>query len=74
MNDQNKFSPDDPILRLPEVERQTGLKKSTIYELIKRKEFPKQISLGLRACGWLTSEINQWKQERIALSRGTDKC
>jgi prophage regulatory protein len=64
----------DPILRMAEVERTTGLKKSTIYLLIKQKEFPSPISLGLRASGWLMSEINQWKQERIALSRGTDKC
>lgn len=64
---------DDPILRMAEVERTTGLKKSTIYLLVKQNEFPKPISLGLRASGWLMSEINQWKQDRIALSRGTDK-
>ncbi|MEO9944042.1 AlpA family transcriptional regulator [Paraglaciecola sp.] len=59
---------------MAEVERTTGLKKSTIYLLVKQNEFPKPISLGLRASGWLMSEINQWKQERIALSRGKDKC
>jgi prophage regulatory protein len=75
MNTENTINTiDDPILRMAEVERTTGLKKSTIYLLIKQSGFPPPISLGLRASGWLMSEINQWKQDRIALSRGTDKC
>lgn len=61
---------DDPFLRMPEVEKTTGLKKVTIYRLIKRSEFPSPIKLGGRASGWLLSEINQWKAERIAISRG----
>lgn len=73
MNTENTINNvDDPILRMPEVERTTGLKKSTIYNLIKQNEFPKPISLGLRASGWLMSEVNQWKQGRIALSRGAE--
>lgn len=74
MNTQTKQTNSDPFLRISDVETETGLKKSTIYKLIKQNEFPPPISLGLRASGWLMSEINQWKQERIALSRGTDKC
>ena len=61
---------DDPFLRMPEVEKTTGLKKSTIYLLIKQSQFPSPIKLGGRASGWLLSEINQWKAERIAISRG----
>ena len=60
---------DDPILRIPDVEHQVGLKKSTIYALVKKGEFPAPIRLGNRASGWLLSEINQWKQQRIAASR-----
>jgi prophage regulatory protein len=71
-NSASAYTPitDDPILRMPEVERTTGLKKSTIYLLIKQSQFPSPISLGGRASGWLLSEINQWKAERIAISRG----
>lgn len=72
-NESSTSNTDDPILRMSEVERTTGLKKSTIYLLIKQGDFPLPISLGARASGWLLSEINQWKQERIALSRGVDK-
>lgn len=71
MNQSTSLNADDPILRIADVERQTGLKKSTIYSLVSKGEFPSPISLGRRASGWLLSEIHQWKQERIALSRGT---
>ncbi|WKD50513.1 helix-turn-helix transcriptional regulator [Microbulbifer spongiae] len=59
----------DPILRLPEVERQTGLKKTHIYALVRKSKFPTPIKLGERASGWLSSEIRQWIQDRIAVSR-----
>ena len=54
---------------MPCVERETGLSKSTIYALIKKGEFPEPIQLGQRASGWLSSEVHQRKQQRIAESR-----
>ncbi|MCH8060411.1 MAG: AlpA family phage regulatory protein, partial [Proteobacteria bacterium] len=36
------------VWRLPEVIIQTGLSRSTIYEMIKRGEFPRQFNLGAR--------------------------
>nr|WP_152456427.1 AlpA family transcriptional regulator [Microbulbifer sp. THAF38] len=63
----------DPILRLPEVERQTGLKKTYIYALVKKGEFPTPIKLGERASGWLSSEVCQWVQDRVAISRAGGK-
>ncbi|WP_299944458.1 AlpA family transcriptional regulator [uncultured Microbulbifer sp.] len=65
----NLSTPDDPILRLPEVERYTGLRKTSIYTLVKKGKFPTPIKLGERASGWLSSEIRQWIQDRIAVSR-----
>lgn len=64
---------DDPILRLPAVEYTTGIKKSAIYAMIKEGEFPAPIRLGKRSSGWLLSEINQWKLDRIAASRQETK-
>ncbi|MDF2690995.1 MAG: AlpA family transcriptional regulator [Gammaproteobacteria bacterium] len=55
----------ETIHRLPEVKNITGLSRSTIYDLVKRGEFPQPISLGLRAVGWLDSEIESWIQGRI---------
>lgn len=57
------------ILRLPAVLERTGLSRSTTYLMMSRGEFPKTISLGERAVGWIESEIDQWLEERIADSR-----
>jgi prophage regulatory protein len=57
------------ILRLPEVKRSTGLSRSTIYLRIAEGTFPKSVSLGGRAVGWLEAEIQQWLQQRIEASR-----
>jgi prophage regulatory protein len=52
------------ILRLPDVKTLTGLSRSTIYAAVKRGEFPIPISLGARAIGWLTSEVDDWISQR----------
>ncbi len=57
------------ILRLPAVKAQTGLSRSTIYLRISNEEFPRPISLGGRAVGWLESDINDWLDEKIEISR-----
>lgn len=54
------------ILRRDEVERATGLPRSTIYEKMTRGEFPKPIQLSARAVGWLEDEILEWQKVRIA--------
>ncbi len=54
----------DPILRLPEVLRVTGLSKPTIYRMTKDGTFPKQYRLSARAIGWKLSEICEWTAER----------
>ena len=57
------------ILRLPEVLARTGLSRSTIYVRVDQGRFPKPVSLGARAVGWIESEVDRWIQERIAESR-----
>ena len=57
------------ILRLPDVKRSTGLSRSTIYLRITQGTFPKPVSLGGRAVGWLEAEVQQWLQRRIEASR-----
>ena len=60
------------ILRLPTVLNRTGLSRSSIYLRISNGEFPKPISLGGRAVGWLESDINQWLADRVELSRDAE--
>ena len=57
------------FLRLPEVLDRTGLSRSTIYVRLDRGLFPRPVSLGARAVGWLESEVDEWIRERIAASR-----
>ena len=48
----------------------TGLSRSTIKERVREGSFPKPVSLGPRAKGWIEAEIEEWMRERIAESRG----
>jgi len=59
------------ILRLETVKSRTGLSRSTIYLRMSENAFPKQISLGGRAIGWVESEIESWLAHRIEQSRTT---
>ena len=52
------------VLRLREVLDRVGLSKSTLWRLIKAGQFPKPISLGPRAVGWIEEEIDQWISSR----------
>ncbi len=57
------------ILRLPEVKASVGLSRSTIYLRVEEGSFPKPISLGARAVGWLESDIENWIGERVGAAR-----
>lgn len=65
--------PRDKFLRLPAVEELVGLKKSTIYELMRKPTseggFPKPTRLGRRTVAWPESAVLTWVQERIAEAR-----
>ena len=54
------------ILRIKEAIARTGLSRGGIYARMALDEFPKSISLGGRAVGWVESEIQQWIDDRIA--------
>jgi len=57
------------ILRLPAVKARTGLSRSTIYLRIAEGSFPKPVSLGGRAVGWIEAEVNDWLKQQIDASR-----
>lgn len=57
------------FLRLPEVKAITGLSKTSIYELIRNKDFPAPVRLGPRAVAWVKSEVRQWAVDRVNASR-----
>ena len=54
------------LLRLKAVMEATGLGRSSIYKFIAQGTFPKPVSLGDRAVGWVDHEIEEWIAERVA--------
>lgn len=57
------------LSRLPEVQFLVSLRKSSIYELVKRGVFPTSVRLTQRAVGWPASSIDSWIAERIKAGR-----
>ena len=59
----------DSLIRIKTVEAKTGLKKSMIYHLMGKQEFPKNIKIGERAVAWIECEVDEWVQSKIPESR-----
>ncbi|WP_244430389.1 helix-turn-helix transcriptional regulator [Roseivivax halodurans] len=47
-------------MRRPEVEKITGLSKSTLYRMIARGDFPAPAKIGERAVGWRARTLHTW--------------
>jgi prophage regulatory protein len=56
----------DRLLRLPEVEGLTGLKKSSIYGLVKAGKFVRPVRISARCVAWPEQACLQWVQDQIA--------
>jgi prophage regulatory protein len=53
------------ILRLKQVQDETGLSRSSIYRGVQAGTFPSPISLGLRAVGWRRGCIDIWLADPV---------
>jgi len=53
------------LIKLRDVMNTTGLGRSTIYKYIANGNFPKPVSLGVKAVAWVESEVQEWIIERI---------
>ncbi len=51
------------LIRLPEVEKATGVKKSIIYKWIKEGSFPCPVKAG-RSSLWRSDELDIWLNSR----------
>ena len=69
------------ILRRKQVEARTGLSRSSIYARLRYNPkrpgdhdptFPKPISVGAKAVGWIEAEIEAWLTAQIQKSRKAD--
>lgn len=70
------------ILRRKQVQARTGLSRSSIYAKLRPNlrrpgdydpTFPKQISVGTKAVGWIEAEVNAWITSKVRLSRRKQK-
>ena len=51
-------------LRISAVSEKTGLSAPTIYRLMAKGEFPKNVKLTGKAVGWHEHEIDEWIDSR----------
>ena len=56
----------ETFLRRDDVERITGLSRSTLYALMSAGQFPKQFKISGRAAAWSQSEIAAWQEKQMA--------
>jgi prophage regulatory protein len=56
----------ETLLRLPQVEARTGLRRAHLYKLARAGSFPKPLKIGARASAWRASEVTAWIASRIA--------
>jgi len=53
------------IYRMRDVCDTTGLKPSTIYKLVRQKEFPRPIRLTARSAGWSSDAVAEWVNQKL---------
>lgn len=53
------------LIRLNSVLNKTGLSRSTIYRLMSKGNFPKQVKLSERAMAWSSEAIDAWIDEKL---------
>ena len=66
---EQSTNPPTRFLRLPEVQARTGLSRGMIYVRLEQGRFPRPVSLGARAVGWIEVEVDEWIRERTEASR-----
>lgn len=54
----------DRYLTRAEVEQRVGLKRSAIYAMVARGDFPAPFKLGAKSVRWLESEVAAWMASR----------
>ena len=60
---------EDRYIRIKELAIMLSIGRSTIYKLMNKNQFPKQIKISERTSVWRLSVINEWIEERKKLSR-----
>jgi prophage regulatory protein len=62
------------FIRLKEVLAICGKSRSSVYDAIKKGEFPAPIKLHGRSSAWIKSEVLQWAEACIRASRPPERA
>ena len=60
------------LIRLPEVQKITGMSRAGIYKAMATGAFPTQIPIGERAVAWINDEVFAWVDSRIDDARSQE--
>lgn len=72
MISEHSSKPAVRILRLKHVLDRVGLSRSTVYDRINEKSprydrsFPRPVSLGGAAVGWLETDVSEWIESKLS--------
>ena len=58
------------VIKLTTVKELTALSAASIYRLMKKGAFPKQIKLAERSSGWFIEEIYDWLENKRNIRDG----
>ncbi|MFB4359943.1 AlpA family transcriptional regulator [Pantoea sp. BS_8] len=59
------------LIRMSEVLNRTGFCRAWIYRLISQQRFPVPVKTGERSVAFIESEIDEWIENLINISRNT---
>jgi prophage regulatory protein len=54
------------LIRLPRVMDRVGYRKSQLYDMVRRGDFPAPVKIGARAVAWDAAAVDAWIRDRIA--------
>ena len=54
------------LLRMSQLRKVVGLSRASIYNLIKRGEFPAQRKLSANCVAWRADEVSEWIATRVS--------
>lgn len=52
------------VYSIGDLKELIGLSKWTVYDLIKKGEFPRPVQLSTNRVGWRDSDVRRWLDER----------
>jgi len=58
------------VIKIAKVKEITALSAASIYRLMKKGAFPKQVKLAERSSGWFIEEIYDWLENKRNIRDG----